>query len=99
MKRWADALNALLALLIVAAVVALLVVPVVMTVVASFDGRNFMGPFPPKDLSFRWYTKLFNDNRYLIGVRATMLVPFPAALFATGDVVAAAFALYCGRFP
>ncbi len=99
MKRWADDLNALLALLIVAAVVALLVVPVVMTVVASFDGRNFMGPFPPKDLSFRWYTKLFNDNRYLIGVRTTMLVTFPAALVATVVGVAAAIAIDRGRFP
>jgi putative spermidine/putrescine transport system permease protein len=98
MKRWTDDFSALLALLIIVTVVTLLVVPVVMTIIASFDGRNFMGPFPPKDLSFRWYTKLFNDNRYLIGARTTVLVTFPAALLATIVGVAAAVAIDRGRF-
>jgi putative spermidine/putrescine transport system permease protein len=98
MKRWMDNLNAALVLVVVLLTVALLVVPVLMTVVSSFDGRNFMGPFPPQHLSLRWYARLFSDQRYLIGVRTTLLVTFPAAFVATLLGVAAAVALDRGRF-
>jgi putative spermidine/putrescine transport system permease protein len=76
-----------------------LVVPVLMTLVASFDARNFMGPFPPKHLSFRWYAKLFDDSRYLAGLTTTAIVTLPAALFASVLGVAAAVGLDRGRFP
>jgi putative spermidine/putrescine transport system permease protein len=99
MKRWIDDFNFLLVLLVIAATVVLLVVPVLMTVVSSFDSRNYMGPFPPKHFSLHWYAKLFNDSRYLIGVRTTILVTIPAAIAATIVGVAAAVALDRGRFP
>lgn len=98
MKRWTDDIATTLTILVIIAAVALLVVPVLMTFVASFDGRNFMGPFPPKSLSFRWYDRLFNNERYLIGLQTTLLVTIPAALLATAVGVATAVALDRGRF-
>lgn len=98
MKRWTDNFNSALGWTVILAAVALLVVPVLMTFVASFDSRNFMGPFPPKGLSFRWYEKLFDDSRYLTGLTTTLIVTFPAALIASGFGVAAAIALDRGHF-
>jgi putative spermidine/putrescine transport system permease protein len=97
-KRWADDIGWVLAILLIAAAIALLVVPVLMTLVASFDARNFMGPFPPKQLSLRWYAKLFDNHRYLIGLTTTLMVTFPAALIATAIGVTTAVALHRGRF-
>src|SRR5689334_7792368 len=98
-KRWTDNIGTVFVILLIAATIALLVVPVLMTLVASFDARNFMGPFPPKELSLRWYAKLFDNRRYLIGATTTLLVTFPAALIATVVGVSTAMALYRGRFP
>lgn len=99
MKRWTDDINGVLAGIAVLLAVVLLMVPVIMTLVASFDSRNFMGPFPPPDLSFRWYEKLFENQRYGVGLRTTLMVTFPAAIVATVVGVAAAIALDRGRFP
>jgi putative spermidine/putrescine transport system permease protein len=99
MKRWTDNLSAAAAIFVILAAVALLVVPVLMTFVASFDARNFMGPFPPKHLSLHWYAKLFDDSRYLIGLTTTVFVTLPAALIATAVGVASAIGLDRGRFP
>ena len=98
MKRWTDDLAATLATIVIVIALALLVVPVLMTFVGSFDGRNFLGPFPPKSLSLRWYDKLFTNDRYLIGLQTTLMVTIPAALIATTVGVATAVALDRARF-
>jgi putative spermidine/putrescine transport system permease protein len=99
MKRLTDDINAIIVLLIITLAIALLVVPVLMTFVASFDARNFMGPFPPAHLSLRWYVKLLHNSRYLAGLITTLMVTFPAALIATVIGVATALALDKGSFP
>jgi putative spermidine/putrescine transport system permease protein len=99
MKRLTDDINMVVVIVVVTLAVGLLVVPVLMTFIASFDSRNFMGPFPPKELSLRWYAKLFDNSRYLNGLITTSMVTLPAALIATTIGVATALALDRGNFP
>jgi len=98
MKRLTDNLATTIVLIAIVLALVLLVVPVLMTFVGSFDGRNFLGPFPPKSLSLRWYDKLFTNDRYLIGLQTTLMVTIPAALIATAVGVATAVALDRARF-
>ncbi len=46
--------------LIAVAVALFLVVPLVVCVVLSFDARDYLGRFPPTDLSLRWYRSFFD---------------------------------------
>ena len=45
-----------------------LVLPVIVSVVLSFDNRQFLGPFPPLQFSLRWYRAFFENPAYLDGL-------------------------------
>jgi putative spermidine/putrescine transport system permease protein len=86
-----------LAILALAAAFALL--PILVSIVLSFDGRTFIGPFPPQSLSLRWYEEFLNDSYYHEGLKTSLLVSGIATLVLTVAGVAAAVALDRFDFP
>jgi putative spermidine/putrescine transport system permease protein len=86
-----------LAVLALAAAFALL--PILVSIVLSFDGRTFIGPFPPQSLSLRWYEEFLNDSYYHEGLKTSLLVSGVATLVSTVAGVAAAVALDRFDFP
>ena len=98
MKRLLDRVfvGVLAAILVMTGV--FLVVPIVMTVMMSFDGREYLGRFPPPLLSFKWYRAFFFDSYYMVALRNSVLVSIAAATVATGTGVTAAVILDRYRF-
>jgi putative spermidine/putrescine transport system permease protein len=86
-----------LAVLALAAVFAAL--PILVSIILSFDGRTFIGPFPPQSLSLRWYAEFLNDSYYHEGLKTSLLVSGIATLVSTVTGVAAAVALDRFDFP
>jgi putative spermidine/putrescine transport system permease protein len=97
-KRLVDYAFVLLFVALLAATAIFLVVPILMTVVMSFDGREYLGRFPPPALSLRWYTAFFFDSYYMVALRNSLLLSLVAAGVATATGVTAAVVLDRYRF-
>jgi putative spermidine/putrescine transport system permease protein len=80
MKRLGDVLATLLFGLVAAASVAFLLVPSLVAIILSFDARDFLGPFPPKALSLRWYEALFANETYVEGLKVSLQIGVAATL-------------------
>ncbi|HMK79322.1 MAG TPA: ABC transporter permease [Xanthobacteraceae bacterium] len=94
-----DRLAGALFRVVLAAAVLFLVIPVVVSVFLSFDDRAFIGPFPPKSFSLRWYASFFENPAYLDGLFNSLKVATLSTLISTAAGAAAAYALAEGRFP
>ena len=81
----------------IVASVLLLLLPLVLTLSMSFDARDYLGSFPPTELSLRWYEKFFSDPYLLKGLKTSLQLASLTALIATALGLAAAVAL--DRFP
>lgn len=77
----------------IAATVLLLLLPLAMTLSMSFDARDYLGPFPPSELSLHWYQKFFSDSYLVKGLKTSLQLASLTALVATALGVAAAVAL------
>jgi len=77
----------------IAATVLLLLLPLAMTLSMSFDARDYLGPFPPSELSLRWYEKFFSDPYLVKGLKTSLQLATLTALIATALGVSAAVAL------
>src|SRR5262249_38050639 len=84
---------------VLAAAAIFLVVPIGMTVLMSFDGREYLGRFPPPGLSLRWYRAFFFDGDYMTALRNSVVIATAAATVATATGVTAAVLLDRYRFP
>ncbi len=93
MKRMGDAIfgGSFAVLLLLTA--AFLLLPIVMTTVMSFDNRDFLGRFPPPDVSWRWYAAFFGDAYFMTGLRNSLVLSLVASVIATSAGVAAAVVL------
>jgi putative spermidine/putrescine transport system permease protein len=99
MTRYLDKLgSAVVGTLIILAIVFLLF-PICVAVVMSFDGRSFLGPFPPSEFSLRWYDALLSNENYVRGFRTSVIVALLAAAGATIAGVSAAVLLDRYDFP
>ena len=98
MTRLLDTLFVVLFGAVLAAAAVFLVVPIGMTVLMSFDGREYLGRFPPPVLSLRWYTAFFFDSYYMVALRNSAMVATVAATMATATGVTAAVLLDRYRF-
>lgn len=98
MTRLLDTAFVVLFGVVLAAAAVFLVVPIVMTVLMSFDGREYLGRFPPPVLSLRWYTAFFFDSYYMVALRNSAMVSTLAATMATATGVTAAVLLDRYRF-
>jgi len=92
-RRHIDDLGRLAFHAVIAAALAFLLLPIAVAVVMSFDGRSFMGPFPPPSLSLQWYDKLFRNDYFLDGFKTSLVLAILATLVATTVGLAAAVAL------
>jgi putative spermidine/putrescine transport system permease protein len=92
-KRLGDTFWFMVAAVTVVSAFLYLALPVAMSVFMSFDARDFLGPFPPTGFSLQWYEKLFDEPRYLVGVRVSLIVSTTAAVVSTiiGVMAAVAF--------
>jgi putative spermidine/putrescine transport system permease protein len=74
--------------------VAFLLAPLLVACLLSFDNRSFLGPFPPKDFSFRWYRAFFANPSYLDGFWISVQVAAIASAVSTtiGTMTALALA-------
>jgi len=77
----------------IVATVLLLLLPLAMTLSMSFDARDYLGPFPPSELSWRWYEKFFSDPYLVKGLKTSLQLASLTALIATALGVSAAVAL------
>lgn len=93
MKRQTDDLGLWALVILVGLAFVFLIVPILVAVTMSFDGRNYMGRFPPPEYSFRWYAKFFSDTYYLNGLKTSLLLATLAASASTAIGVAAALVL------
>jgi putative spermidine/putrescine transport system permease protein len=59
----------------------------------SFDGRNYLGPFPPPVLSIKWYARFFTDSFFLNGLQTSLEIGVLAGLISTAVGLAASVAL------
>lgn len=77
----------------IVASVLFLLLPLAITLSMSFDARDYLGAFPPPELSLRWYEKFFSDPYLLKGLRTSLQLAALTALSATSLGLAAAVAL------
>ena len=77
----------------IVATVLLLLLPLAMTLSMSFDARDYLGPFPPSELSVRWYERFFSDPYLVKGLKTSLQLATLTALIATALGVSAAVAL------
>jgi putative spermidine/putrescine transport system permease protein len=80
------------------AAVAVLIGPMLVVVLISFDGREYIG-FPPASLSLRWYHALWNHAQILDAAVVSLRVALDVTLACLALGVPAAYALVRGTFP
>lgn len=70
-----------------------LIAPIVVSIMMSFDGREYLGKFPPPEYSLRWYQNFFSDSFYLAGLRTSLILAVIATIVSTVTGVSAAIVL------
>lgn len=93
MKRFIDSVATWLSVVNLLVLLAFLIFPIAVTVMMSFDARDYMGQFPPPEYSLRWYQHFFSDKYYLTGLSTSLLLAVIAAVVSTASGVSAAVAL------
>lgn len=76
--------------------IAFLLVPLLVAVFLSFDDREFLGAFPPRDFSLRWYRSFIDNPAYLDGLHNSLQVSLLAT--AISVISGASAALFLSRF-
>jgi putative spermidine/putrescine transport system permease protein len=92
-QRIADEAARLAVAAMIVASVLLLLIPLAMTLSMSFDARDYLGAFPPPELSLRWYKQFFSDPYLLKGLKTSVQLASATALIATALGLSAAVAL------
>jgi len=93
MKRFMDNLGSALSLTVVVLLLIFLLLPIVVSVAMSFDARPYMAPFPPHELSLRWYEKFITTDYYIRGLKTSIILAIFSAVFSTAIGVSAALFL------
>ena len=68
MRRWLDDIGFAVMLFVIAVTVLFLIAPIVVSIMMSFDGRDYLGKFPPPEYSWHWYGNFFSDTYYIGGL-------------------------------
>ncbi|RWE21545.1 MAG: ABC transporter permease [Mesorhizobium sp.] len=93
MKRYIDNAAGWIGIVNITVLLIFLIAPIVVMIGMSFDGREYMGAFPPTQLSTRWYQSFFSDAYYLRGLSTSLLLAVIATVVSTTAGVSAALAL------
>jgi putative spermidine/putrescine transport system permease protein len=99
MARWFDDIGFAAIVFMVALAVLFLVAPIIVSIMMSFDGREYLGKFPPPEYSWRWYGNFFSDTFYLGGLKTSLILAVIATLVSTSAGVAAAIVMDRYEFP
>lgn len=73
--------------------VVFLLLPIIVAVLLSFDDRAYLGPFPPKSVSLRWYRSFLDNPAYLDGLVMSLKLATLSTAISTVIGTAAAVAL------
>src|SRR5262245_35108893 len=92
-KRNADAILALCVKATIAVTAVFLLFPVIVTAFISFDARDYLGAFPPTDLSTKWFGRLLNDAYLWSGFKTSLLLAIAATAIAAAIGALAALAI------
>ena len=65
MKRRTDDFGLVALIVLVVLALVFLIIPILMSITMSFDGRSFLGQFPPPKYSLHWYEKCVPKLTYL----------------------------------
>ena len=84
--------------LLLAVSVLFLVLPVIVSVVLSFDDRQFLGPFPPTQFSLRWYRSFLENPAYLDGLIVSLKLAVLSTVISTVAGACAAYVISAGRW-
>ena len=99
MRRYLDDIGFWLVLAVLAVTLVFLVAPIVVAIMMSFDGRSYLGKFPPPHYSLRWYATFFSDAYYLHGLKTSVILALIATIVSTTAGVSAAIVLDRYEFP
>jgi len=97
-KRWLDHTAVGLAATLIAVSIVFLIVPLIISFIVSFDGRTYLGPFPPPELSLQWYEKFLSDRMYMRSLGNSALIASIAAVVSIVTGVSAAIGMERARF-
>jgi len=61
----------------------LLIGPIMITMLMSFDSREYMGVFPPPSLSWQWYENFFSSRLYMNSALNSLQIGLCAATLST----------------
>jgi putative spermidine/putrescine transport system permease protein len=98
MSTLADQAAGILFRLLLAVSVLFLVLPIAVSVVLSFDNRQFLGAFPPTQFSLRWYRSFLDNPAYLDGLIVSLKLAVLSTLISTAAGAGAAYVL-SSRWP
>ncbi|MCK1293190.1 ABC transporter permease [Bradyrhizobium sp. 30] len=94
-KRAIDAILGLSVRAIIAATAVFLLLPVIVTILMAFDARDYIGPFPPTELSAMWFGRLLDSEYLWAGLKTSLLLAIATTAVAT--VIGAMAALAISR--
>ena len=94
----ADGAMGLIFRLVFAASILLLVGPILITLLMSFDSREFLGPFPPPSLSLQWYQSFFGSSLFMGSAWNSLIIGAISASLSTIVGLLAAFSLSRSSF-
>ena len=99
MKRTIDNFGMMFSIMNIFLALSFLLFPIIVSIIMSFDGRSYLGLFPPPEYSFRWYKNFFSDTYYLQGLKTSLIIAIIATVVSTTIGVSAAIGLdrYQGR--
>lgn len=82
---------------LVAVLCVILVLPIIIVVILSFSGGNFLR-FPPTSLSLQWYAHFFGSYEWQQSLWSSLLIGFVACLIASCVGFLGAYAFVRGQF-
>lgn len=77
---------------------ALLLAPLLPAVVMSFSADSYLS-FPPSGWSTRWYAAVMTNDRFLAGLKLSLLLAFGATILALTFGIPASYAMVRSRIP
>jgi putative spermidine/putrescine transport system permease protein len=98
-KRHVDDIGFWVVMAVLAVTLVFLVAPIVVSIMMSFDGRSYLGKFPPPEYSTRWFANFFSDAYYLHGLKTSVVLAVIATTVSTAAGVSAAIVLDRYEFP
>jgi putative spermidine/putrescine transport system permease protein len=96
---WMDRAAGMVFQLALAMAVLFLLIPIVVSVILSFDDRQFLGAFPPTRFSLRWYRSFIENPAYLDGLFNSLKLAVLSTVISTIAGACAAYVLAGSEWP